>query len=550
MLFAGGQKQGGVAQGERPSTWIANRKIVIQAFIDDIGASLPNNQASSPAFQELKKRTGIDLEIRYTPGEDDMMVMAAQLASGTIPDMIMSYLNDSTRPEFPVLLKAAKDGVFADLSGYFAGAKAYNRYLEPNYLPNDTKNNIMWRSDLGGKVYLVHLSIDATNDYLKFDPGKNFLGGPYINEKIANALGVDITKVNTPDDFYNLLVRIKNGSFKDNNGRAVMPLGPKYWGGSVDAIKYCMRGLYWGVSDNYNITPDGKILHEVETDWAWRRVSYMRRLLAEGLMDPEFFTMDTTRALEYYTNNSAAIMGDAHNFTDLINNNGGWIPLNHLYDWNGSRPIVKNGKTGYCAWAVNADTKNPKDVFDLMDYLSTPEGQLFSLYGIEGLTYNMVNNQPRLNAETLGLLNAGDNTTLINKYGFAFGEAANYFFSCALTNRDNKGLFGEDRPGMSSSNQYANAIALGTKYPDEYRLVEGLNATAFLSNDAMKSIKAKMDLLKYDDVLVQAVFAPNDNEARNILNSFKQQLIAAGMKDFQAYIEGIYRSDKKAINFY
>jgi putative aldouronate transport system substrate-binding protein len=549
MLFAGGGQSQGQASGNRSASWSADRKIVVQAYVDDIGYYLPENQANSPAFKELKNRTGIDLEVRYTPGQNDMSVMAAQIASGIIPDVIISYLNDSTRPEFPVLLKAAKDGMFADLSSYFAGSKTYSNYLKPNYLPNDTRRNIMWRDDLGGKVYIVHLGIRAKDDYLEFDPNRSYLGGPYINETIANALKVDVTKVRTPDDFYNLLVSIKQGNFKDNNGRAVTPLGPKYWGGSYDAIGVSMPGLVWGVSSNYNITPQGQVLHEVETEWALRRVEYIRKLLAEGLMDPEFFTMDTTRALEYYTNNSGAVMGDSHNFVDLINNRGGWLPLNSLNDWTGQNEKITNGKGGYSAWAISADAKNPQEIFAFMDYLASPEGQLFSNYGVEGLTYSVVDGKPRLNAEVTAILNAGETTTLVNRYGFGFGGMGNYFFESVLTNTDNLGNFGEDRPGMGSSTQFDRAIALGAKYPVKYRLVEGLNAIAYLSSEDMAPIKAKMDLLNYPEVIQQAIFAPSSAEAVRILNAFKQQLTAAGVKEFETYLEGIYRADPKSINF-
>lgn len=49
--------------------------------------------------------------------------MASQLAAGTIPDVIVSYLDNSTRPEFPLLLKAAKEGMFADVSEYMKTRK-------------------------------------------------------------------------------------------------------------------------------------------------------------------------------------------------------------------------------------------------------------------------------------------------------------------------------------------------------------------------------------------------------------------------------------------
>ncbi|MDR1904381.1 MAG: extracellular solute-binding protein [Treponema sp.] len=551
-LYGGGRSDSssGTRPAGAPDTWIANRKIVIQAYIDDIGYNLPDNQSASPAFQELKKRTGIDLQINYTPGQNDQAVMAAQLAAGTIPDMIVSYLNNSTRPEFPILLKAAKDGMFADVSPYFASAKAYNRYLEPGYLPNDTRRNIMWRDDLGGKVYLVHLAIAAVDRSLEFDPSRNYVGGPYIQERIAQALNVDVRKIRTPDDFYNLLAAVKNGGFRDNNGRSVIPLGPKYWGGSFDAIGMCMPGLVWGVSDGYNITPEGKVLHEAETEWAMKRVNYVRKLLAEGLMDQEFFTMDDTRALEYYTNNSGAIIGDVHNYVDLINQNGGWIPLHYLDDWTGNNQKTSGGKSGYCAWAISADAKNPGEIFSFIDYLSTYEGQVLGRYGIEGLTYTQVNGKPRLNAEVQGYLNAGDTNTLINKYGFGFGGAANYFFDCVITNEDYLYNFGEERPGMGSSNQYAKAIEIGTKYPPSgIRLVEGLSAAAYLSDESMSAIKARLDLLNYNEAIQQAIYAPGDAEAVRIIESFRQQLVNAGVRDFEAHLERLYKADPKSISF-
>ena len=47
----------------KPSTWIADRTINIQAYVDDIGYSLPKDFNNTPVMQELTKRTGIKLNI-------------------------------------------------------------------------------------------------------------------------------------------------------------------------------------------------------------------------------------------------------------------------------------------------------------------------------------------------------------------------------------------------------------------------------------------------------------------------------------------------------
>ena len=43
---------------------------------------------------------------------------------------------------------------------------------------------------------------------------------------------------------------------QDVNGNTVTPLGPKYWGGSADALDYVVTDLHWGVSGGYNLTDE------------------------------------------------------------------------------------------------------------------------------------------------------------------------------------------------------------------------------------------------------------------------------------------------------
>ena len=146
-----------VDTSDKPDTWIADRTIVVQAYVDDIGYSLPNNLSDTPVGKEIKRLTGIDVEIQYTPGDNDAAVLASHLASGSIPDVVVTYLNDSSRPEFSLLHKAAKEGMFADVTEYMKNSKVYKKYLEEGYLPNDAYKNINFlRDDLDG-AYIMQL---------------------------------------------------------------------------------------------------------------------------------------------------------------------------------------------------------------------------------------------------------------------------------------------------------------------------------------------------------------------------------------------------------
>ena len=476
--------------------------------------------------------------------------MASQLASGTIPDVIVSYLDNSTRPEFPLLYKAAKDGMFADVSEYMKNSEVYSKYYEDGYLPDDTKNNIVFRDDLDG-VYLWQMNIDEVDRSLEYDADEEYVGGMYIQKSIADDLGIDTTAINTQDDFYDLLVKIKEGGYKDDNGNAVYPLGPKYWGGSVDALKYIATGYDWGVSDDYNLDENGDVKHIAETDHVYDEINFVRKLLDEDLMNPEFFTMDSTRAEEVSKNHNSAIIADVHNYEEIIYSNDDWIPLGPLNDIAGDNKEVVHGKSGRGCMAISADAENPEEIFQFFDWLSTKEGQIIAQYGAEGVSYTMEDGYPRLTDEVAEKLNDGDTDYLINTIGAGFGGSGNYFFEFVLTNKNNKDNFGESRPGASSGNStFARSVQIAEDYPVEKKLVPGLDATAYMSADELADVKTQMDLLDWDETFVQACFAKSDAEVKTIVESFRDQLKAAGIDRFEEYVKNVYDEDPDSVSFY
>lgn len=534
---------------DRPDTWIADRTITIQAYVDDIGYSLPEDFSETPVGQEIKRLTGIDVEVQYTPGAKDSEVLASQLAAGTIPDVVVTYLNNSSRPEFTLLLKAAKEGLFADVSEYMKESKVYSKYYEEGYLPNDTYKNITFRDDLDG-AYIMQLSIPAVDRSLEFNPQEEYVGGMYIQKSIVEALGINPAEIRTQEQFYDLLVDIKNGGFKDKNGNDVYPLGPKYWGGSKDTLDYIVRGYNWGVSDGYNIDQDGNIKHEVETDYVYKKIAFVRKLLAEDLMNPEFFTMDSTRAAEVSEIGNSAIIADVHNYQEIVYETGEWVPLGPLNDYTGDNAKVVNGKSGYGAWAISSEAENPEEIFAFFDFLSTREGKLLGNYGIEGEHYDMVDGKPVVKPEILEHINNGDSEWLINNVGASFGGTGVVLWEFIMTDIDWLEEFGESRPGAGSGGGFEGAIEIATKYPYKEKLIPGLDATAYLSADSLMEVKAQMSLLDYDEMLVQAMYAESEKEVKDIVEGFRKQIQQAGLEEFRAYLEEIYKEDSSSLNFY
>ena len=235
----------------KPSTWIADRKIVCRAFIDDLGGALPEDQENNVVAKKIKELTGISVEFEYTAGAHDIDVLTTSIASGDLPDFIVYYLNDSSRPEFPLVLKAAREEMFTDVAPYLKESKVYSKYFEEGFLPNDSKNNVTFRPEFNGEAYIVHMNI--LRDLPTTIPEDQMIGGMYIQKSITDALKVDPRTIKTQDQLYDLLKKIKAGNFKDSNGKPVYPLGPKFWGGTAESTQYVDANDAFGVSNGFNL---------------------------------------------------------------------------------------------------------------------------------------------------------------------------------------------------------------------------------------------------------------------------------------------------------
>lgn len=201
--------------------------------------------------------------------------------------------------------------------------------------------------------------------------------------------------------------------------------------------------------------------------------------------------------------------------------------------------------------AISADAENPDEIFAFFDWLSTVEGQRIATYGVEGVSYDLVDGKPVLKDEVLQQLNDGNTDYLINDVGAGFGGSGNYFFEFVLTNKNNMDNFGESRPGASAGESaFTRSVEIAKEYAPEKKMIPGLEATAYMSADELADVKLQMDLLNWDETFVQACFAKSDDEMKAIVESFRDQLKAAGVERFEEYVKGVYEEDPEAVNFY
>ncbi len=521
---------------EKPDTWIADRHIEGRIFLSNDGAWLPADQQNNPFAQAVKERTGITAQIKSTQASPSIEELTLALAARDVPEFIENYLNHSGRPEASVLFKAAREGMFEDVKPYLADTKVYNQYLNKDFLPPDTWDNIMYRPEFNGAVYMIHMNIDR----LRPDTDRKYDGGGdmKIREDIMDALGVKSSDIVTWDDFMELCQKIYDGGFTDSNGRPVYVIGPRTWGGQPVSTLYFDKN--WGNGTRMGLV-DGKVKHVTETEWAMKQVNAMRELIAKDYAHPELFTMENTRVEEGEMNGAWAI-GCSISMHE-IKGDYRYVPLAYLNNWEGkSGQPYETRRTGYNTWEVIAGTEKPEEIIKYADFLATLEGKTLWNYGIEGQTFDYNSDgYPRIRQDIYEEYQA-DGMAFKDKWGFVpnggiagylWGSTDNYF------EKD----FGEKWVGydFDEAAKVRDRIVEKVGNVPLYPLTDGQYATSFMSDPAMTDVTPNLDPLldrnEWAKVLVQAVVAKTEDEAAKILDSYRDSIIKAGFDTYRDFLQ-------------
>ncbi|MCM3337536.1 extracellular solute-binding protein [Paenibacillus sp. MER TA 81-3] len=533
---AGGSDSTSMDKGEKPATWIADRIIKGRLFMNGVMNDISGNQIDNEVAKKIKELTGITLEWENTPANSSLEGLTAGLATGDLPDVIVSYLNHSGRPEMPILLKAAREGMFTDLTPYLKDMKIYSKYLEDGFLPVDTKNGVMFRPEFNGSTYFVHMRINREGG----QETRKWVGGPHIRKDIAEALQIDPKSITTSEQLYELAKKIKAGNFKDSNGNEVYPIGPRYWGGNENS--YIYSDLWWG-DEGFFTDSDGAIKHESQTEYAMKRIEFVQKLLNGGLLHPEYYTMDETRATEGALNGSFAIISDMHNYLEF-NKDMHYLPLGPLNSVEGPYQMSLTYKSGYNMWAIPATTERPEEIVKFADFLASREGKLLWQYGIEGRDYTLdEKGNPIVKKEVIDLKKQDPKAAQQLAFQGAGDTWGEYLGN---TDLDPVADFGEAEYGdaaFPAENEGPNKIADYFGWDEKYKnakVEDGYGPLSFLG-EYEKGTQLKTALDNYNESLIRAYYSKSMTEAAKIMESVSKQLEAA---DVQGYIHLLEQKGK------
>ena len=402
--------QGGPAAGATPGPAQAGQKpealalpVVSQPLTLTYWAPMSSNVAASmksfgeiACYVELEKRTGIHLDFQHPPLQQEQDQFNLLVASGKYPDIVEfdwlhSYAGGPS--------KAIKDGVILRLNDVIA-----------RYAPNLSKvlaEHPDWRKQVvtdEGDIYAF--------PFLRGDPVLLTFMGPVIRRDWLEKLKIPVPK--TLDDWRAMLK-----TFKDQNAGSgtTLPFSP--WAGSIPGgwnawyaagafLRHAFVGA-WGVAMGF-YQLNGSVMFGALQPEFQEFANLMRSWFAEGLIDPDFPSTDQSSFDAKVTSGKLGSMVTLDG--NGIGKYSGLVKDPTFKLIGAPYPVLKAGDKpllgqrddvfpGGGSAAITTANKHVAESVKELDYAYSDDGHMLLNFGVEGVSYTMVNGYPTYTDELM-----------------------------------------------------------------------------------------------------------------------------------------------------
>lgn len=327
--------------------------------------------AKAEIVNEVVKKSGVTVEWELIAPSSYADAIGPRLAAGAdLPDIVYTLDPDQ-------LMKNIKGGLFVPIDEYY---EKYGHNLKKLYEKYPDLKASLTTPD--GKMYYVP-QLAVTKNYMPL-----FM----VNVRWLEKLGLQ--EPTTLDEFTAMLRAFKT---QDPNGN-----------GQQDEIPFTVApnqlpnafGPVFGLDlvNNFYADKDGKVHYSYYEPAYKDYLAYLNGLYQEGLLEADFASVTADQITSKF---SQDIAGSTYNFswyTSMV-----YSPLYKDYD--PSKPLIKgilplkgpygdqfywgrNPITGI--FGISKDAKDPELAFKFLDYASSDEAKTYYTWGIEGVTYEVV----------------------------------------------------------------------------------------------------------------------------------------------------------------
>ncbi len=353
-----------------------------------------------PFFQEMEERTGVHIDFITPATGEETTAFNLMIVSGELTDIIVwpNYYSEGYDA-------AIEDGYYLELSPYLDTCLSnYNaiRTTDETWVRDSTTDS--------GNIAIV-LGLKTTP--------QGAWGGLQIREDWLEDLGLDMPV--TYDDLEEVLT-----AFKDQK-EAYAPLAlashGNYWYGEMSAG--------FGVTDAL-MNKEGTVVAGFATD-EWREyLTLMNDWYKKGLIDPDFMTDSSWMVdTELVTSGASGVWWSMYTYASYYEATDENMLVTALASpkLNASDVLhirMQDTSTSNGV-AISADCEHPEIAMKWLDYLFTEEGSNLANYGIEGLTYEVVDGEIQLTDYVLNNEDGMSAGTVLMGYGLTPDKIPSYY---------------------------------------------------------------------------------------------------------------------------
>jgi len=328
-------------------------------------------------WKEWTDRLGIKFKMVFYNGEDWKTQLTLMLADDNLPDMLHSAdLSNAEMADYGT-------------QGYFVNLLDY-----PELIPNLLSVDEEYPGFLGactsydGGVYGTKYITTST---------VNKIARTFINNVWLKNVGKEVPT--TIDELYEVLCAFKEQD-ANGNGDPNDEIPFAYYANSTGRTLCTVLAGYGINSDTWNgynilqADDEGKVYLADTSDAYKSFLTFMAKCYAEGLIDPECFTLTNSEVMLNCQKNIVGFYGCGSApfvmTTTSIDTDRDWSGVMGFTSEYNDKPYlgIPNGFSGSFKMAISADSPYKEALVRFLDYLWGEEGGLSVFSGYEGVTFD------------------------------------------------------------------------------------------------------------------------------------------------------------------
>lgn len=495
----------------------------------------PSDQYGNDVATAIRDKIGVTVEYEGI-NMSEVEKLNLMFASGDIPDIVNAPYWGGDGGETAVIKKAATEGRLAAiedlLPNYPNISDCYDvGIVSQNYLENDLEP-----PEFEGHRYLIPQQTPGDENGVT-----HWAYGIFVRGDVPEALGIDPQSIKTSDDLYNFMVAARDYGFKDVNGNDCIVATTYHEGWDYSGYQANFTEKKY---TSYTLQDDGTVVYDVFNDNWMEKNLFMWKLVNEGLFDKECFNCTDAQADEKVGNGTAlmasaqyGVIVNSTKITGLYDSNPEmrYIPIGPLNYADGSqlKQLETMGRSGSPVLFFPTDCENLEAALTYIDYVNSEEGTILVKYGFEGDTFEYnEEGQPRWVDSILERKASGDTS-----YEDELRERGiNFIYGCFYTGDTSYTMFGENNPGDADA---------AVQEIEDYKLLrpierlEGYPLTGLVNQYENYETVSQFAFqgTTQEDYQQRAFFAATEEEARQILQDYRDYLTSQEGGIFEDYME-------------